>query len=53
MAKSVEESMNSMMLSRDGVLEIPEVADTYLNAKMLGDPIFGKGYISIPIDGSF
>jgi hypothetical protein len=53
MAKSVEESMNTLMLSHSGILQIPELENTVLNATMLRDPIFGKDFISIPIDGSF
>jgi len=52
MAKSVEESMNSLMLSKAGVVQMPNINNVYLNATMLSDPIFEKDYITIPIDGS-
>jgi len=31
---------------------MPNIANVYLNATMLSDPIFEKDYITIPIDGS-
>lgn len=52
MAKSVEESMNTMMLSKAGIVAFPDFDNVYLNATMLSDPIFEKDYIAIPIDGS-
>lgn len=52
MAKSVEESMNTMMLSKSGVVRIPHFEHVYLNTTMLADPMFEKDYITIPIDGS-
>ena len=54
MAKSVEESMNILMLSHSGILQIPELENTVFKANMLRESTFGKAsFISIPIDGSF
>ena len=53
MAKSVEESMNTMMTASAGFIELPGVSNVFLNATMLGDPIFHSDYLSILMDGSF
>lgn len=52
MAKSVEESMNTLMMTRAGIVPMPELDNVFFNATMLSDPIFEKDYITIPIDGT-
>jgi len=53
MAKSVEESMNTMMTASAGFIELPGAENVFLNATMLGDPVFHDDYLSILMDGSF
>jgi len=52
LAKSVEESMNSFLLSGGGLVEILGTKGAFMNTTLTGDPVFHADYMSLPIDGS-
>ena len=54
LAKSVEETLNNLLINNGEVLEVhTQFKQNYVNATLLQDPIFNKGYVSFPLDGSF
>lgn len=50
LAKSVEETLNSMLLSSGTIVGL---ADIQFNATLVSDPIFRSGLMAVPLDGTF
>lgn len=50
LAKSVEETLNQMLLSGGTVVGVDNID---MNARMVSDPIFRKGLMAVAIDGTF
>ena len=53
LAKSVEESINQILLSNGGSVPLLNEDDGYLNVSLVSDPIYVADYLSFPLDGSF
>ena len=53
LAKSVEDTLNNLLVTNGEVIDVTQQQSTYLNATLLQDPIFNKGFISFPVDGKF
>ena len=55
LAKSVEETLNSLLEANGEIIDIYDTDKqaNYVNATLVQDPIFNKGFLSFPIDGSF
>lgn len=50
LAKSVEDTLNLTLMQGGTVVGL---ADTKMNANLVADPIFRKGLIAMPVDGTF
>ena len=53
LAKSVEESINQILISNGGSVPLLEEDEGYLNMSLVSDPIYVADYLSFPLDGSF
>ena len=58
LAKSVEESINQLILSNGDTVPLLANDEGYLNVSLVSDPVFvadkeSKHYLSFPLDGSF
>lgn len=53
-SKSIEKTLNMLISSNGEYIDLSsEGSRGYLNATLLQNPIFNKGFVSFPIDGSF
>ena len=54
LAKSVEETLNNLLVSNGEIIELSnkEQQANYINATLIQNPIFNKGFISFPVDGN-
>ena len=53
LAKSVEESINTILVSSGGSVPLLTEGEGYLNLSLVSDPIYVDEYLSFPLDGAF
>lgn len=52
LAKSVEDSLNEIILDKGQNIPIPPV-QVKINTTLIGEPIFKNGLLAVPLDGTF
>ena len=55
LAKSVEEVLNALLVQNGEIIDLNFIDKqaNQINATLIEDPVFNKGFLSFPIDGSF